>query len=56
MTEQPPEDDNKRRLRELLAAKKKARQAGDTPHPHKEGRGGRLDPAKGSAGFKRRKV
>jgi hypothetical protein len=56
MDEQPPQDGTKRRLKELLDAKKKARQDGDTPHLHDKGKGGRLDSAKGSAGYKRRKV
>ena len=56
MNEQPPPDDNKRRLKELLDARKKARQEGDTPHLHEKGKGGRLESAKGGGGFKRRKV
>jgi hypothetical protein len=56
MDEHPPQDDNKRRLKELLDAKKKARQDSDTPHLHDKGKGGRLDSAKGGGGFKRRKV
>ena len=56
MNEQPPQDDNKRRLKELLDAKRKKRQEGDTPHVAEKGKGGRLDGAKGGESFKRRKV
>ena len=56
MNERPPQDDNKRRLKELLDAKRKKRQEGDAPHGHEKGKGGRLEAAKGGESFKRRKV
>lgn len=56
MEEQPPEDATRKRFEELLAAKKKANQAGNTPEAQRETRPARPQSAKGGRGFTRRKV
>ena len=56
MAEQSPDDTTRKRFQEILAAKKKGRQAANTPEAQREQRPSRPEGAKGSRGFTRRKV
>jgi hypothetical protein len=56
MTEERPNDETRRRFEEILEAKKAAQKSSSSTDGPDRGKGGRTAPAKGSRGYKRRKV